>query len=796
MSLALERRFADALSLARAHPRHLVLAALAIGLLSSGASPWLVGLIAAAASLLTPSRRVATLAVAAMLAGAAWGHERTRDLQESVLADSTGRELAGRVVALEPPRRRRAGGVSFRARWLDGSARGDVAVVHLEQPSSPTATAGRERPAPSATGIVPGSLLQVSGRVEALAGWEAYQRLRGAQAALVVTAWNPVGHRRTGLIGLLDAARDRSRDGLGAGTGADQAALLRGMVLGEDDAISDGVRADFRRSGLAHLLAVSGQNVMLLAVLAITVATAVGASLRMRLAFALALVIAYVPLAGGGPSIQRAGVMGAAGLVAALAGRPADRWYALLLAAAITLAVNPLAARDPAWQLSFSAVLGLLSAAAPATRALTSRGLPRPIAEGTAITSVATVATAPLLILHFGELSLVSLPANLVAAPAVAPVMWLGMLAAGLAQIDPRLALPLTWLNGHLVAYIEWVAHWFATIPHAAVAVSAVDAIISSAGAASAAVALVLLRRRWSPTVRDSGFPGEGRVAAILRRWPRSPLVAGGAVVALIAWSVREERAGAPTIGDGELLVSFLDVGQGDATLLQTRRVSVLFDTGPPDGPVLERLTEAGVERLDALVLTHAQADHEGAAGAVIARLRPRLVLNGGHGWPTAVQRALEDNGTPPAARVIAAHGGQAVTLDGMTLKTLWPPPVERPDTTQDPNQTALVTHVRHGGFDLLLPADAESDVLRRLDLAPVEALKVPHHGSEDPGLPDVLTRLRPQVAAIEVGRGNSYGHPARSTLAALSVVPDVVRTDVDGTVRLRVRGATMELER
>src|SRR5215216_5217453 len=128
------------------------------------------------------------------------------------------------------------------------------------------------------------------------------------------------------------------------------------------------------------LLAVSGQNVMLLCLLVLAVGAATGLPLRSRLVAAVLLVALYVPLAGGGPSIQRAGVMGIAGLVAALAGRPASRWYALGLAAAVTLALNPLAVLEPGWQLSFAAVVALL-AMAPALRGLLARRLPRPVAD-------------------------------------------------------------------------------------------------------------------------------------------------------------------------------------------------------------------------------------------------------------------------------------------------------------------------------------------------------------------------------------------------------------------------------
>jgi competence protein ComEC len=128
-------------------------------------------------------------------------------------------------------------------------------------------------------------------------------------------------------------------------------------------------------------------------------------------------------------------------------------------------------------------------------------------------------------------------------------------------------------------------------------------------------------------------------------------------------------------------------------------------------------------------------------------------------------------------------------------LRVLWPPAPSRAWRADgNPNDRALVAHVKDGSFDLLLPADAESNVTAGLDLPRVEVLKVAHHGSADDGLAAVLERTAPQVAAILVGR-NSYGHPAPSTLGALRGVPHLIRTDRDGTVRLRVAGGRMRLE-
>jgi competence protein ComEC len=413
--------------------------------------------------------------------------------------------------------------------------------------------------------------------------------------------------------------------------------------------------------------------------------------------------------------------------------------------------------------------------------------MPGVVADVAAITVAATLGTAPLMALHFEQVSLASLPANLLAAPAVAPIMWLGMVAAAAAQASPSLAAPFTLASGPLLEYVAGLAHEAGSAPLAVLPArlgSPGAVALAYAGlAATASGAAALWRRRPRSGPQRARRPTAAVVAAAA--------VAVGAIVALAP------SGGLPPPARGELVVSFLDIGQGDATLLQRDGASVLFDTGPPEGPVVQRLAEAGVRRLDALVLTHAQLDHEGAALAVMRRFAPRLLVNGGAGWPTAVQRALPAAMREAGTRAVAARAGQALVIAGMRMRVLWPPP-PGPGWAPvgDANDRAVVAHVQVGDFDLFLPADAESDVTAALPLPRVEALKVAHHGSADEGLPALLDRLRPRFAAIEVGRRNGYGHPAPSTLAALRGVDHLVRTDRDGTVRLRVRGEAMRFER
>ncbi len=446
----------------RAHPRHIVLGALVAGLLAAPLAPSLVLLLALAAGAIAGRPALALVGVAAMLAGAIGAHARLDALDRTQLPPLFGTTVVARVVLLEQPRPVRYGHVALvqlRALAAAGSAGAGERVMlrigrRVAWPPAPT-----------------GAILDVRGRLRALGPFEQYEALRGAHAAISLDAAAATGSARGGPTGFVDAIRTRAERALSSGLPAPQAALLRGMTLGQDEALDARTRADFRTSSLAHVLAASGQNVALLLALALPLLAWTGLGLRGRLLGSLALIALYVPLAGSGPSIQRAGLMGAATTVAALAGRPASRWYALLLAAAGTLALNPRASADIGWQLSFAAVIAI-ALLTPVVRArLRTRRVPEPVADAAAMSFAATLGTAPLLAYHFHQLSLVGLPANLLAAPAIAPITWLGMLAAALGQLTPALAQPLNAVNAYLLAYVAWVAHAAASIPHAGIAV-------------------------------------------------------------------------------------------------------------------------------------------------------------------------------------------------------------------------------------------------------------------------------------------------------------------------------------
>ncbi len=605
------------------------------------------------------------------------------------------------------------------------------------------------------------------------------------------------GGRRGGFSGRLDLLRNRAEDALGRGMPEREAALARGFVLGQDDSIDPVTVEDFRRSGLSHLLAVSGQNVVLLMLLAGPLLGLLGVPLRARLFYLLGIVAIYIPIAGGGPSIQRAGVMGAAALVATMSGRPSSRVFALLAAAAVTLALNPRATGDPGWQLSFAAVVGIFLIARPLRDALAMRlgegAFSRAVAEGGALTIAATLATAPLIATHFGTFSVASLVANILVLPAVAPAMWLGMITAALAQIPFA---PVEWLNAVnalLLGYIAQVAAWCGRPSWASVDLGEPrPGVLAAAYAALALVALAVMRGGARMRVTRAGSWRLRRSADESRsRAPRRALLVVLAACAAISALILLAPVSGQTPPGGGLRITVLDVGQGDAILLQPAHAeAILVDGGPPGDGIAADLRAAGVDSLGAAVVTHDESDHAGGIADLLGTFPIHRVVYG------FVTRRLLNQVRRSGAGMERVGEGSELRSGGLRLEVLWPPRVLLSGpVTANRNEDALVLLARWGRFSMLLTADAEAEVVP-MDPGPIDVLKVAHHGSVDAGLGELLDRSAPSLAVISVGAGNSYGHPTEPILDTLAEhrVP-VMRTDEDGSVVIDVDRDGFEVE-
>ncbi len=544
-------------------------------------------------------------------------------------------------------------------------------------------------------------------------------------------------------------------------------------------------------------LAVSGQNILLLAILALVGLRVTPLSDRGRLVVVAILILAYIPLAGAAPSLQRAGVMGIAALAAALASRPASRAYAVLLAAAVTLALNPLAGGDPGWQLSFAAVVSI-AVWAPALRRRLDL-LPAPLAEGVAMTVVATLATVPLLALHFEAVSIAALPVNVLAIPAIAPVMWAGMIEIAVGQVsvvpvigDPIVELACSaigWFVAVPLGFLDGLARFAASLPWAQVTTPALPAYagLTLGYGALVAVALVAGRITRLAGPRAAELAGRWRTAApAVRR--------AGLVTALGAVALASAAAVAPPAGPDRPTISFLDVGQGDAILIQDGTgAAVLFDGGRPEARVAHLLRASGVKRLSLVVATHVSADHHGGLAEVMRRLPVDTLLENGDGTTDPTFLDLLSTARAQGIQTISARAGQRLEIGAIEINVLSPPIRPSGPAPEDPNPRAVVNHVRIGELDLLLSADAESPAILPLELPRAEILKVAHHGSADPGLPTLLERVRPALAAIDVGAENTYGHPHPSTLAALDEADvQTYRTDLHGTVRFTLEAGRL----
>ena len=468
-------------------PAHVVIGACLLGLASSNAvrvhDPLLLATAGALAfGVVAPAGwgRTALLAALALAVVWWWGSMRLDQLDRSVLASRIG--TAGRFVVVATAEARRG---AFQLRQM-ARTRGER--VELELPL------GRAPPQ--------GARLSVLAVVKAPRGPEhgfderTWLRRQGVHVVLQVDEWHVVG-RRGGLGGVADRLRRWLRRSSSPGLTGERRALVEGVLLGDDGGLSDGSKQAFRRSGLYHLLAVSGQNVMLLAGGVLALGVVLGIGRAWGHVGALAAIGAYVLAVGPQPSVVRAAIAGAAVSVAWLAGRLRDAWHLLLVAACALLAWNPYALFDAGFQLSFGAVAAIFVLGRPFLRVLDGYPMPEGLRPAIAISAACTLVTAPILWLEFGRVPLYGVVANALVEPAVPPLLLLSFAAAAFAPFAPGLAVALAWANGWVAVYIETCARAVSALPAAQVSGRA-----AGVAAAAAIVGVAISWRRLRRTAR------------------------------------------------------------------------------------------------------------------------------------------------------------------------------------------------------------------------------------------------------------------------------------------------------
>lgn len=645
-----------------------------------------------------------------------------------------------------------------------------------------------------------------------------------------------VGHRG-GLAAVIDRVRVHARRALGNGLNESEAALLRGVVLGEKGTIDPALMDAFRRSGTAHILAVSGLHVASLSAAVLLMAGLARLRRRSASLLAMVLVVVFALVTGAGPSVVRASVMGGAAMLAWIAGRGRDPWQGFFAAACVVLVIDPQAVLSAGFQLSFAAVGGLF-ALSPAFERAFLAFLPRWLAAALAISCAASLATAPLSLAHFGQTSAVAVIANLFVVPVTGPVMVLGLasISAGVLW-EPAGAL----LNIASVVLLSWaamVARFFAAAP------VLTTAHLAAAGAAVAALIAVFPVACRAAGRSPPSWCGWASWSRLRLRPPRSPLRRLSLVVLLLVlavvaglgtWEavrytadrvvVALGRADWPAGGE----VRVLDVGQGNAVLIRTSGGhAALIDGGPADAELPRQLAALGVKELEVAVISHPHADHfaglaaEGIPSVKLlvdgvavrpperpggATLGPPGQVSGlGAGRTAGVdgeqaeavaylrmrRRVTEDGG-----RIVQAADGLRLRLDEVAIELSSPRrafqmeeggrPWSGPPPSGDRlNEGSLVAVVRSGSIAILVPGDAETRTLERLDLGPVDVLVVPHHGSRGALSTELLDSLRPRLACISVGDPNPFGHPDPTTVACLQEAGvQLMRTDRSGSLTI-----------
>ncbi len=573
--------------------------------------------------------------------------------------------------------------------------------------------------------------------------------------------------RRGGLQGAVDRLRTASRAHLAAGVHSPVGDVLQGMVLGDDEGVDPALVEDFRRSGLLHIMAVSGENVVLLCTMWSFAFALLGMHRLLRTALLLPVVATYVLLTGASPSIVRAGVAGICGLLAILASRPSDGWLLWLAPAAWLLTANPNNLFDVSFQLSFGAVVGLLVLARPLTRAVSF--LPGPLPEQVGVTTAASISTAPVSMLTFGSASLVSVPANVAGGFVLGPIMFLGMLSLLLGFVSEWLSAPLNVAAGLFIGFLLAVSGFFAGLP---------GAVYEFQGVTLRLLLVVGLLAELAVVGVLAARSGGGLTAYVRerRRWP--PLAA--ATAALVAAALL--LAPAPVRPPDRPTLTFLDVGEGAASLLQVPDgPTVLIDAGPQ--PLAAALRRHAVGRIDLLVLSHGHADHVAGLDDLIGRIPIRAALMP---QPPEPSQALDDLAarlSEAGADVRRCVAPQAMSGAGWALSVL---PTQAPGGAagnQGENDCALVALIDLAGHRALVPGDAEGEVLERLDLPTCDVVELPHHGSRGGVSESLLAELRPRLGVISVGP-NTYGHPTAEMLDLLGAagVP-CARTDQRGDI-------------
>ncbi len=538
----------------------------------------------------------------------------------------------------------------------------------------------------------------------------------------------------------------------------DSGALIPGMVLGDTSKQTLEFKTAMKRSGLTHLVAVSGANFAIVSSFVLWIMQFLFRRIPARLIATSIFLIAFIALVRPSPSVLRAAAMAAVLLVAQATKRARDSLPALGFAMAAVVIIDPWQARDAGFALSVMATAGLLLFA-PFLIEKLSRYVPNKFAQGLAPPIAAIVFCSPIIVALSGYLAPMSVIANLLSAPFVGPITILGFIAALTSIFIPFISIILIWLIRFPAAAIALIAHWASAFP-------VLNLRTGSIGFVMVAVFTLL--------------------AWFFKKWFKQVLVLTIIAIMCLTWLQRWPG--------GDWQIANCDIGQGDSMVINLgNHRGLVIDVGP-DAIAEDRCLKAlGINEIPLLILSHFHADHvAGLPGAIKGRSIGELWISQ-NAQPiiesSLVHSMLFNVVTKVPVRGLSSQVGP------LMIEVLWPTPnltnfTEMPGEGSQINNSSIATLIRSKDFTIFTGGDLEPPVQHLLikDVSHVDIYKVCHHGSKYQDL-GFMAALHPTLSIISVGATNTYGHPAVQTIEALDRLgSEVVRTDIDGAIALKAR--------
>ena len=715
-------------------------------MIQSAVSPWRVAGIASLVTLFAVARKKARLLVifTAILIGATAMSMRQVSLERSAIAQHVGSTITFQAQVKTDPSKTASGNYSFTARLLQFSI--DEQSYWLRVP---VRILVKER-----IDLLPGQ--QVSGSASVIATKEA------RVAALLISndAITQVTQPSGWALGL-GAIRQGLRDNSGSG---DAGALIPGMVLGDTSKQSPEFKEAMQRSGLAHLVAVSGANFAIVSTFVLWCMQFVIRRKKLRVLATAVALVCFIALVRPSPSVLRAAAMAAVLLSAQFGKRSSDSLPALGFAICAVVLGDPWQSRDAGFALSVLATAGLLLLAPRIQERLPTH---KKFAGALAPPIAAMVFCSPILVSLSGYLSPMSIVANFLAAPAVAPITVLGFIAALISPIAPWLAEVIIFLIRFPAGFITGVAHWIAAFP----VLTIHNGLIGFSLVALILTVIILFRKNWKQTT-----------AVIL------------ILVISLGWLQRWPA--------GDWHIAQCDVGQGDSLVINLgHHRAIVIDVGPDSTAADKCLRDLKIKEISLLILSHFHADHVGGLPAVLHGRKVGQVWISNNLQPEIESRSALD--ALNASQIVTVQKGLVTQIGQVNLKVLWPEASVRsfeelPGEGSMINNSSIAVLLTTADWSLFSAGDLEPPAQRELVnlVSPVDIYKVSHHGSkyQDEALAKALS---PQIGLISVGAKNPYGHPAPESIDSLTRLgTQVLRTDRDGAVAITASNHHLKVHR